>query len=97
MAMTGPIWTPSPERAAASRLNRFMHQVGATDYDRLHRWSVDRPEDFWRAVWHFTGVRADRGPDRVVDHIDRMPGSRWFPGARLNFAHNLLACCCDGV
>ncbi len=67
-----------------------MGQVGASDYDSLHRWSVDEPEAFWKAVWQFTGIKAHRGAERVVDRLDRMPGARWFPGAELSFADNLL-------
>ncbi len=67
-----------------------MNEVGATDYESLHRWSVESPACFWAALWRFAGVRARRRPDRTVDGIERMPGARWFPGAELNFAENLL-------
>ncbi len=69
---------------------RFMAEVGHSDYAGLHRWSVDRPEEFWSALWDFCGVVARREPDRVVEAFDRMPGAHWFPGAELNFAENLL-------
>ena len=67
-----------------------MRGVGVADYASLHRWSVECPEEFWAALWRFVEVRAHREPDRVVDHFDRMPGARWFPGSELNFAENLL-------
>jgi acetoacetyl-CoA synthetase len=62
---------------------------------------VDHPEAFWPEVWRFCGVIADeraaRNPwDEVVIGLERMAppdpelGPRWFPGARLNFAENLL-------
>ncbi|MCW5605976.1 MAG: AMP-binding protein, partial [Burkholderiales bacterium] len=60
------------------------------DYPALYRWSIDRPAEFWRAVWDFCGVRANRRGDRVLEHPERMPGARWFPDARLNYAENLL-------
>lgn len=70
-------------------------------YREWHRWSVDNPEEFWASVWRFCGVVAEqrdgRGPwDAVVDGFERMAppdphlGPRWFRGARLNFAENLL-------
>ena len=90
MSMADPIWTPSPERVAAAQVRNLIERVGVTDFQALHRWSVDHPEAFWRAVWDFVGIRARRQPDRTVEGIDRMPGARWFPGARLNFAENLL-------
>ena len=100
--MTGPLWTPAPGRVAGANLTRFTarYRPGA-DAAALWRWSVDEPEAFWAAVWEFTGVRADARPDgsawdAVLEQGDRMQppgepgGPRWFPGARLNFAENLL-------
>ena len=57
----------------------------------LHPWSVGEPELFWREVWDFCEVVASEPPERVVADADRMPGARWFEGARLNYAENLLA------
>ncbi len=96
-----PIWTPSEDRVAASHMYRFMQQhaerLDALDYAALHRWSVGQPAEFWGAVWDFCGVRA-RAPWRsVVEDFDRMPGARWFDGARLNYAENLLDHGLDGT
>jgi acetoacetyl-CoA synthetase len=107
-----PLWSPTPERAAATNLARFVaaardHEYvpalgGApVDYASLYSWSVAHPERFWPAVWKFCGVVADVLPDgsqwtEVVRGLDRMAppdpvaGPRWFLGARLNFAENLL-------
>jgi len=70
-------------------------------FPSLYRWSVEHPEAFWPIVWEFCGVVAQERPgkppwDDVVVGLDRMAppdpvlGPRWFPGARLNFAENLL-------
>ncbi|HEX5386508.1 MAG TPA: acetoacetate--CoA ligase [Gemmatimonadales bacterium] len=99
-----PVWVPSAERVARANLTRFIrdHAPFAPDYAALHAWSVARPEEFWAAVWRFAGVIAsERGPgvppwDAVLDGGERMAppdpvlGPRWFRGARLNFAENLL-------
>ena len=72
---------------------RFVAERGepaATDFASLYQWSIDRPQAFWAAAWDFCGVVASRPYDEVVEHFDRMPGARWFPGARLNYAENLL-------
>ena len=63
--------------------------IGATGYDALYEFSITRPEDFWRSVWDFCGVIGEPG-EPVAVGLDRMPGARFFPGARLNFAENLL-------
>src|SRR5206468_2227650 len=59
------------------------------DYASLWQWSTDEREAFWRAVWDFAGVIGTRGERTLVDPA-LMPGARWFPDARLNFAENLL-------
>ena len=94
--MDKPAWVPSPERIAASNLTAFMAALGRDwgtrldTYGDLHRYSLTAPEQFWRSVWDFCGVIASRRGDTVVTGIDRMPGARWFPEARLNLAENLL-------
>jgi len=96
-----PLWSPAPERVARANLTRFMAQVAQRDYGDLYRWSVDNPERFWAAVWRFAAViadeRAGREPwDEVLVGGRRMAppdpvlGPRWFTGAKLNFAENLL-------
>ncbi len=60
-------------------------------YDDLFRWSVGNPSDFWGAFWKFSGIRYSQDYDRVVDDPKKMPGAKWFEGARLNFAENLLS------
>jgi len=96
MSAGPPLWQPSPGRIASAKLTAFMRYVAqhggpdCTTYPQLYDWSVSRPADFWSAVWAFCGVIAERGSDRVLEHPGRMPGARWFPDARLNYAENLL-------
>jgi acetoacetyl-CoA synthetase len=59
-------------------------------YDELYRWSVESIPDFWATVWEFLGIKASKEYDQVVDDVHKMPGTKWFLGARLNFAENLL-------
>jgi len=97
-----PLWSPTPARIAGANLTAFTrrYRPGA-DYAALWRWSVDHPEEFWPAVWEFCGVIAEERPGgppwtAVLEGGERMAppdparGPRWFPGARLNFAENLL-------
>ena len=94
--MTDPLWTPSAERIARTRLARFMAEVrarwgvDAADYGALHAWSIAEPAQFWLSLWEFTGIVGDGPGARVLLEGDRMPGARWFPDARLNYAENLL-------
>jgi len=91
-----PQWMPSAERVAKANLTRFMaaarHRWGAelADYAALHRWSVARPDQFWPSLWDFAQVIASARGEVVLADGDKMPGARFFPDARLNFAENLL-------
>ncbi|MEE9414618.1 MAG: acetoacetate--CoA ligase [Acidimicrobiales bacterium] len=95
--MTEPIWKPSDDRVATTRLSAFITHVneraslGAplSSYEDLHRWSVDEPAAFWEAVWDFMEVRGSRG-ERIVEWADHISNTRFFPDATLNFAENLL-------
>ncbi len=90
------LWRPSSERVAKSNITRFIHMVnqrwnaGVRDSQQLYDWSVHEPEQFWTAVWDFCGVVAETRGERVLVDGDKMPGAKWFPDARLNFAENLL-------
>ena len=90
------LWQPPPARIEASNLVAFIRtaqrRFGAAveDYDSLWRWSVAAPAEFWRLVWEDCAIIGDGPGDVVVDDFRRMPGARWFPGASLNFAENLL-------
>jgi acetoacetyl-CoA synthetase len=93
--VTPPLWSPSPERIGKANLTRFRQavaaewQVCADDYQALYQFSLDRPEAFWSSLWDFTGIRGVKGL-RIIQDAGRMPGARFFPDARLNFAENLL-------
>jgi acetoacetyl-CoA synthetase len=90
-----PVWQPSPEQSEAVDMTRFMRWAGErrgrpfSGYDELWRSSVDELEDFWASIWEFFNVRASRPFERVLDSR-RMPGAKWFEGAELNYAENML-------
>jgi acetoacetyl-CoA synthetase len=94
--MNAPLWQPSPERIARANLTAFAaraaqhHGVQLADYTALYAWSIANREAFWRELWDYAGIMGERGARTLVDG-DRMPGARWFPDARLNFAENLLS------
>ncbi len=64
-------------------------KVSVATYAGLYQFSTDRPDAFWQSMWTFAGIRGHMG-GRIVEHLDRMPGARFFPDATLNFAENLL-------
>ena len=94
-ASTKCLWKPSSQSVERANLTRFIRRINAVapevgDYPDLYQYSIDHPELFWSEVWDFCKITASRKWDQVVDDVKRMPGARWFSGARLNFAQNLL-------
>ena len=92
------LWTPDPARVARANLTRFAADapVDAPDYEALWRWSIDDPAAFWDTVWRWCGVVASVPPQEIMGPA-MMPGTRWFTGARLNYAENLLSGPADRV
>jgi len=94
--MSDPLWRPEKARAAQTTLSAFLAWMASrtakpfADFAELHRYSIEHPAEFWSALWDFTGVLGDKGAAPYLTDGERMPGARFFPGARLNFAENLL-------
>lgn len=90
------LWKPTEERIREANMTRFIDYVNKRfglsigSYFELYNWSVESMCDFWAAMWDFGRVLASPGYELVVDDLNRFPGARWFIGARLNFAENLL-------
>jgi acetoacetyl-CoA synthetase len=93
--MTNPIWTPSPSRIRDSEITRFnaflaeRHEVALEGGEALRAWSVANRAEFWSAVWDHFGVIGDKGSAPWITG-EGMLGERFFPGASLNYAENLL-------
>lgn len=91
-----PLWEPSPERKRNANMTRFItlvnerHGTKFTSYNELHNWSINNLADFWALVWEFCKIKASKPYDTVITPTRRMMDTKWFQGARLNFAENLL-------
>src|SRR5947208_4982546 len=91
-----PLWIPSGERVKQANLTRFLalinkkYSLSLGSYSELYRWSVEKPAEFWSAMWEYAGIICSKKFEAVVDDLSRFPGANWFSGARLNFAENLL-------
>ncbi len=92
------LWTPSAQRKADTQVEQFRHKVNQhyglqiADYGQLHEWSVSHLDDFWNELWDFAGIIASERGSVVLENPQAMPGAKWFPQARLNYAENLLRC-----
>ncbi len=93
--MTKPLWTPTPQQVEQTNMMRFiryvndLHGLNLKSYDQLYDWSITRIPDFWETLWKFTDI-IHSAPYSTVLGKPLMPGAKWFAGARLNFAENLL-------
>ena len=91
-----PIWQPTPQAIEHAQVTQFArhcarrHRVELERYEDFHRWSVEHPAEFWSETWDWCGVLASKKGSTVLLDGERMPGAKWFPEARLNFAQNLL-------
>ena len=91
-----PLWIPSKERIREANLTHFIAFVNRKyglkirSYSELYRWSIEKVSDFWSAVWDYAGTVCSRRYEKTVDDLNSFPGAKWFTGAQLNFAQNLL-------
>ncbi len=94
--MTKALWEPSEEQIKQSNMYAFMCAVNKKygkdfkQYADLHQWSVDNIAQFWSQMWDYADIIASKPYEQVIDDAGQMPGAKWFSGARLNFAENLL-------
>lgn len=94
--MRTPLWQPSEVRKQQANITRFMNEVNKkygktfSSYNELYDWSVNNLTDFWGAVWDFVGIKYSKPYDSVLINTGDMSEAKWFPGAKLNFAENLL-------
>lgn len=90
------LWKPSEGQIKKTNMHAFMTEVNQKfnkkfkSYNELWQWSVDNISDFWSQMWDFAKIIASIQADQVIDNVNKMPNTKWFEGARLNFAENLL-------
>jgi acetoacetyl-CoA synthetase len=91
-----PSWVPDPKEAAAASVSHFARWLTehgrarlTGDYLELWRWSTERLEDFWAAVWDYFDVRSATPYERVLSG-SVMPDVQWFPGAQVSYVEHLL-------
>ena len=90
------IWQPSNESKKSSNLSRFIEFANQqysksikTEYQDIWNWSVNNVESFWSLMWDFSEIKGSKGT-KISENIGLMPGARFFPDAKLNYAENLL-------
>ena len=96
------LWRPSQARIAGSQLKRFeawlyQHKgLSFKNYEELWEWSVKDIEVFWEAFWQFAPMKVHTPYQRILN-ANKMPGTRWFEGATLNYAEHMMARASDAA
>jgi len=91
-----PLWEPSAEQKQAAAITGFIallnerYATNLSSFRELHAWSITHLNEFWALVWEFCEIKAAKPYNAVLNRDGPMMETRWFPGARLNFAENLL-------
>ena len=90
------MWQPTEEQINNSQMMDYMQLVNQKfglslkKYSQLYDWSIEKAEDFWGSFWEYSQIIHHSPYSQVVDDLGKMPGAKWFDGATLNFAENLL-------
>ena len=88
------LWRPSSsDKTNMSRLTQFIakkHGVKISQYQELHRWSIENIPEFWEDTWKFCNIIHSQPYSNIVNDTKIMPGAEWFKDAKLNYAENLL-------
>ncbi|NBX66647.1 MAG: acetoacetate--CoA ligase [Proteobacteria bacterium] len=94
-APESPLWQPANAVVQNSRLEAFRQEAEKASgkkfagYEQLWQWSIEKPDAFWNLAWDFMGVIGDKG-SVVLENPKQMPGGRFFPNGKINFAENCL-------
>jgi len=90
------LWNPDESIMKHSQMFEFLnlidkkYHLAKPTYASLHRWSVENIADFWMEFWEYAQILRSQPYSQVVDNPNKMPGAKWFTGAKMNFAENLL-------
>jgi len=96
MSESNMLWQPPSSLVNGSNMTRFtqaienQYNLTFDTYQALHQWSIENRADFWHELWKFAEIESSTPVTNILEDGDRMPGAKWFSGARLNFAENLL-------
>ncbi|MCB1307001.1 MAG: acetoacetate--CoA ligase [Leptospiraceae bacterium] len=94
--LQAPLWQPTPDQIVRTQLHAFMQRVNANygrqlqTYGELYHWSIENIPQFWAEFFDYAQLMYSGDAQPVVDDVFKMPGARWFPEVRINFAENLL-------
>ncbi len=90
------LWEPGKERIEDSNIVSFIrflekqYNCEINGFNVLYEFSINQKEKFWSSLIEFSGLVAQTWGTRIIEDSAKMPGAKWFPDAKLNYAENLL-------
>jgi acetoacetyl-CoA synthetase len=93
---TSPLWKPDEKRIAESNMMALQNHINNTfkqnisNYNELHQWSIDHTANFWKTIAELHPLILHHQPEVIVKHGKHPIETKWFIGATLNYAENLL-------
>lgn len=94
--MSNIVWQPNLSQIKDSQITKFIEfisnkvQLKIADSDELYTWSVNNSAQFWELFWQFSQIKSSQMFSQVLVNGDNMLDAKWFVGAKLNYAENLL-------
>ena len=91
------IWSPSEKRIKSSQMYRFIQYINKKNnlslvgFSDLHNWSIENKTHFWNSIWDFLEIIGSKGAEPYINPENKMPGSKFFPNGKVNYAENMLS------
>ena len=91
------VWSPSDKRVKSSQMHKFMqninkkYNINLSSFSELHTWSIENKTQFWELIWDFFDIIGSKGTKPYIDPLNKMPGSKFFPNGKVNYAENMLS------
>jgi len=91
------VWSPSDKRVKSSQMHKFMqninkkYNINLLSFSELHTWSIENKTQFWELIWDFFDIIGSKGTEPYIDPLNNMPGSKFFPNGKVNYAENMLS------
>ena len=90
------VWLPSDKRVKSSQMYKFMqninkkYNINLSSFSELHTWSIENKTQFWELIWDFFDIIGSKGTKPYIDPLNKMPGSKFFPNGKVNYAENMF-------
>ena len=95
--MNTKLWHPSHMIKKNSNLFKFENFLSKkysrkfkSNYENIHRWTINNPGEFWDSIWDFSKVKGNKS-NKKIKKSKKFFKNIFLPNSRLNFCENLLS------